>query len=107
VPPPLELLSQPPFTLPPPQTVQNVQAIQDSKCVATAQSTEQPSCQFPNEWITAGRRFVLSLGYKPMLRVCYAPKGFNDSPQNPQHIVKPQNVEGSGLLKNLNRARDT
>src|SRR5262249_29950161 len=29
------------------------------KVRATAQNTEQPSCQFPNEWITAARRVCI------------------------------------------------
>src|SRR5215831_13850075 len=47
----------------------------------------------------SGQKVCIIGEIQTMLRVCYAPKSFNDSPQNPQRIVKPQNVEGSGLLK--------
>ena len=71
------MLSQSPFTLPPPKQFKRFKQFR-FKMSDNRREHRAALVPVPNEWITAVRRFVLSVRYKVMLRVCYERESFND-----------------------------
>jgi hypothetical protein len=57
--------------------------------------TKQPACQFPNEAITAARRFCIIREIENYVASMLRAQKFNGSPHGPRRIADPQNVEGS------------
>ena len=61
--------------------------------------TKQPSCQLPNEAITAARRVCIIGEIENYVASMLRAQKFNGSPHGPRRIADPQNVEGSRLLR--------
>jgi hypothetical protein len=63
--------------------------------------TKQPSCQFPNEAITAARRFCIIREIENYVASMLRAQKINGSPHGPQRIADPQNVEGNLLIASV------